>query len=162
MQQLAEHSEQPLQTKPMLDTLDNDYVHTLVNYRYVDSDRHHHSYSCDLLSSLHMPSLYFLLFCFYFICMYLLTSPPSSKFFFFFFNDTAPPEIYPFPLHDPLPIAGLSGGRSTPSSAATGAGSMEKAAPKPAAAPIGQAPIVSKQPWSHSAERISSNRTPAR
>src|SRR5256885_3152623 len=25
-------------------------------------------------------------------------------FFFFFFNDPAPPEIYPFPLHDALPI----------------------------------------------------------
>src|SRR2546430_16229793 len=24
--------------------------------------------------------------------------------FFFFFNDTAPTEIYPLPLHDPLPI----------------------------------------------------------
>src|SRR2546430_5108418 len=24
---------------------------------------------------------------------------------FFFFNDTAPPEIYPFPLHDALPIS---------------------------------------------------------
>src|SRR5258707_12093789 len=24
--------------------------------------------------------------------------------FFFFFNDTAPPEIYPLPLHDALPI----------------------------------------------------------
>src|SRR5258706_16476121 len=24
--------------------------------------------------------------------------------FFFFLNDTAPTEIYPFPLHDPLPI----------------------------------------------------------
>src|SRR2546427_5768448 len=25
--------------------------------------------------------------------------------FFFFFNDTAPPEIYPLPLHAPLPIS---------------------------------------------------------
>src|SRR5260221_9655827 len=25
--------------------------------------------------------------------------------FFFFFNDTAPPEIYPLPLHDALPIS---------------------------------------------------------
>src|SRR2546422_10391046 len=25
-------------------------------------------------------------------------------FFFFFFNDPAPPEIYPLPLHDALPI----------------------------------------------------------
>src|SRR5256886_6820419 len=26
-------------------------------------------------------------------------------FFFFFFNDTAPPDIYPLPLHDALPIS---------------------------------------------------------
>src|ERR1035438_8926166 len=26
---------------------------------------------------------------------------------FFFFNDPAPPEIYPLPLHDALPISGL-------------------------------------------------------
>src|SRR3989440_8630446 len=26
---------------------------------------------------------------------------------FFFFNDTAPPDIYPLPLHDALPISGL-------------------------------------------------------
>src|SRR2546422_7230837 len=28
-------------------------------------------------------------------------------FFFFFLNDTAPPEIYPLPLHDALPILRL-------------------------------------------------------
>src|SRR2546430_5172597 len=28
--------------------------------------------------------------------------------FFFFFNDTAPPEIYPLPLHGALPISPLS------------------------------------------------------
>src|SRR2546425_12705407 len=27
--------------------------------------------------------------------------------FFFFFNDTAPPEIYPLPLHDALPISSV-------------------------------------------------------
>src|ERR1035437_5192247 len=27
--------------------------------------------------------------------------------FFFFFNDAAPPEIYPFSLHDALPICGV-------------------------------------------------------
>src|SRR5260370_34481155 len=27
-----------------------------------------------------------------------------SCYFFFFFNDTAPPDIYPLPLHDSLPI----------------------------------------------------------
>src|SRR3989441_1670643 len=35
--------------------------------------------------------------------MILLT---LSCYFFFFFNDTATPEIYPLPLHDPLPICG--------------------------------------------------------
>src|SRR2546426_5380430 len=29
---------------------------------------------------------------------------PFHFFFFFFFNDTAPPEIYTFSLHDALPI----------------------------------------------------------
>src|SRR5258708_25763382 len=31
-------------------------------------------------------------------------SPPTS--IFFFLNDPAPTEIYPLPLHDPLPISG--------------------------------------------------------
>src|SRR2546421_12530159 len=30
--------------------------------------------------------------------------PLSLILFFFFLNDTATPEIYPLPLHDPLPI----------------------------------------------------------
>src|SRR3989441_11043854 len=34
---------------------------------------------------------------------YLMHLVPCS-FFFFFFNDPAPPEIYPLPLHDALPI----------------------------------------------------------
>src|SRR5258708_4541171 len=43
-------------------------------------------------------SLYLLrLFCFIMLL-------PTSFFFFFFFNDPAPPEIYPLPLHDALPI----------------------------------------------------------
>src|SRR5256886_15279597 len=29
---------------------------------------------------------------------------PLLSLFFFFFNDPAPPELFPFPLHDPLPI----------------------------------------------------------
>src|SRR5258708_34113217 len=33
----------------------------------------------------------------------------SCVFFFFFFKDTAPPEIYPLPLPDPLPICPASG-----------------------------------------------------
>src|SRR5258707_14091880 len=33
-----------------------------------------------------------------------LIPPPPLIFFFFFFNDTATTEIYPFSLHDPLPI----------------------------------------------------------
>src|SRR2546430_11426819 len=36
----------------------------------------------------------------------LPSSPSHVSFFFFFFNDTAPPEIYPLPLHDALPILG--------------------------------------------------------
>src|SRR5256885_12769018 len=31
-------------------------------------------------------------------------TPTPAVLFFFFFNDTAPPEIYPLPLHDALPI----------------------------------------------------------
>src|SRR2546422_9520765 len=31
--------------------------------------------------------------------------PPVSALNFFFFNDRAPPEIYPLPLHDALPIS---------------------------------------------------------
>src|SRR5256885_5689133 len=30
--------------------------------------------------------------------------PSSSHTFFFFLNDTPPPDIYPLPQHDPLPI----------------------------------------------------------
>src|SRR5256886_2224511 len=47
----------------------------------------------------------FLIVCifFYFICFFLIIHL-SFFFFFFFLNDPAPPEISPFPLHDPLPI----------------------------------------------------------
>src|SRR2546427_11972436 len=34
---------------------------------------------------------------------YLVSHP--RPLFFFFFNDTPTPEIYPLPLHDPLPIS---------------------------------------------------------
>src|ERR1022692_3134203 len=36
----------------------------------------------------------------------LESQPPNSccSSFFFFFNDPGPTEIYPLPLHDPLPI----------------------------------------------------------
>src|SRR2546421_404789 len=44
---------------------------------------------------------------FFYACSFfffsLLRAPVS--FFFFFLNDTAPPEIYPLPLHDALPIS---------------------------------------------------------
>src|SRR5256884_8119197 len=37
----------------------------------------------------------------------LILIPRCQSFFFFFFlNDPAPPEIYPLPLHDALPISG--------------------------------------------------------
>src|ERR1035437_11009171 len=41
-------------------------------------------------------------------CSYPLSLKPRSVYvFFFFFNDTATPEIYPFSLHDALPICGV-------------------------------------------------------
>src|SRR5260370_798637 len=40
------------------------------------------------------------------------TVAPPFSFFFFFLNDPAPPEIYPLPLHDALPICGPLGGPS--------------------------------------------------
>src|SRR5258708_1651990 len=43
---------------------------------------------------------------FHFFSTYVITPLFLSPifFFFFFFNDPAPPEIYPLPLHAPLPI----------------------------------------------------------
>src|SRR2546421_3362723 len=39
------------------------------------------------------------------LTLYFLIFDPRPPFFlFFFFNDPAPPEIYPLPLHDALPI----------------------------------------------------------
>src|SRR3989475_8646045 len=35
---------------------------------------------------------------------FLLYIPLFTISFFFFLNDPAPPDIYPLPLHDPLPI----------------------------------------------------------
>src|SRR5256885_1422686 len=40
----------------------------------------------------------------YVFLFFFLSLTPPFFFFFFFLNDPAPPEIYPFPLHDPLPI----------------------------------------------------------
>src|SRR2546430_10692582 len=39
----------------------------------------------------------------------------SASFVFFFFNDTATTEIYPFSLHDALPISSSARSRPTPS-----------------------------------------------
>src|SRR5256885_4667077 len=39
--------------------------------------------------------------------VFMFPLPLAPFFFFFFFNDPAPPEIYPFPLHDALPICSL-------------------------------------------------------
>src|SRR2546430_13940145 len=38
----------------------------------------------------------------------------SVRLFFFFLNDRAPPEIYPLPLHDALPICARRYERSRP------------------------------------------------
>src|SRR5256885_14592158 len=59
-----------------------------------------------------LPYPFYSFFLFYTILSFLL-------FFFFFFNDTAPPEIYPLPLHDALPISHVElparrGGRRGP------------------------------------------------
>src|SRR5256884_1677249 len=55
-----------------------------------------------LISSYHFIDIISFIFC-------SLISRLHS-YFFFFFNDTAPPEIYPLPLHDPLPISRGGGG----------------------------------------------------
>src|ERR1022692_4836153 len=39
---------------------------------------------------------------------------PHQFFLFFFFNDRATPEIYPLPLHDPLPIYPPDAGSGEP------------------------------------------------
>src|SRR5256885_4179420 len=38
---------------------------------------------------------------------FLFILPPLPVIFFFFFNDTPPTEIYPLPLHAPLPISAI-------------------------------------------------------
>src|SRR2546425_12625579 len=40
------------------------------------------------------------------VSLFFVTRSLSRLFFFFFLNDPAPPEIYPFSLHDALPIWG--------------------------------------------------------
>src|SRR2546430_15683819 len=40
----------------------------------------------------------------YLCCQSGLPVPEWVDSLFFFFNDPPPPDIYPFPLHDPLPI----------------------------------------------------------
>src|SRR2546430_193284 len=49
-------------------------------------------------------SLYFFFLSLFMTLFFFFFMSPPSFFFFFFFNDPAPPEIYPLPLHDPLPI----------------------------------------------------------
>src|SRR5258708_40154288 len=67
------------------------------------------SYVLDLLHmyALYSYSLYLLFLTVYFfnyMNLSLTLSPPLLSSFFFFLNDPATPEIYPLPLHDPLPI----------------------------------------------------------
>src|SRR5258708_28765650 len=45
---------------------------------------------------------------------FLLCTPPPPPLPFFFFNDPAPPELYPLPLHDALPLSARSATPSTP------------------------------------------------
>src|ERR1019366_4836412 len=47
--------------------------------------------------------------------LFLVVIMASHVFFFFFFNNTAPPEIYPLPLHDALPICTKSVPAESPS-----------------------------------------------
>src|SRR3954463_2868900 len=47
-------------------------------------------------------------------------SHPERGLFFFFFKDPAPPEIYPLPLPDPLPILRVWPDLSLPASIALG------------------------------------------
>src|SRR5260221_14675803 len=56
-------------------------------------------YTCSLLSHLDLHGLASPLYC----LPHALNGRPGS--FFFFFNDPAPPEIYPLPLPDALPIS---------------------------------------------------------
>src|SRR5258707_12540275 len=60
-------------------------------------------------------------------CVY--SSPASCVFFFFFFNDPATPEIYPLPLHDPLPIF-RSTAKHTPASPGRASLSRRRYAPR--------------------------------
>src|SRR5256885_17031088 len=53
-------------------------------------------------------------------------------FFFFFLNDTAPPEIYPLPLPDPLPISFRRGPAGTARAAPGTAVTLPRSAPGPA------------------------------
>src|SRR5258708_2441488 len=54
-----------------------------------------------------------------YIVPFLTPSPLIPVFFFFFLNDTAPPEIYPFPLHDALPICFSVGGQKNSTNTAS-------------------------------------------
>src|SRR3954449_3309603 len=86
--------------------------HTLISYAVFClkkkktrlNSMHTHTFSTRLLSAATQPAFSLCLSCFIslrslaFVLVFFLFS------FFFFFKDTAPPEIYPFPLHDALPI----------------------------------------------------------
>src|SRR2546423_12833548 len=62
---------------------------------------------------------------------FTMFSQHSLFFFFFFFNDPAPPEIYPLPLPDALPICSSS--RAPRCSIAVSRGARTAAGPAPAA-----------------------------
>src|SRR5258708_2337220 len=59
--------------------------------------------SSTLFEHAYLYSFYFFFFIFLLLSL-LFTISPSPSFFFFFLNNTAPPEIYPLPLHAAFPI----------------------------------------------------------
>src|SRR3989440_330056 len=83
------------------------YYHVIARVHYGRcsswSRYHYSSLRCVAIFCRFIPLLFRVIFIF-FILYPLYCS--HSFFFFFFFNNPAPPEIYPLPLHDALPIFG--------------------------------------------------------
>src|SRR2546426_11174609 len=60
------------------------------------------------MSVLHSLTRFLFLLFVYSWFVFAFVIPPSFLLFFFFLNDPPPTEIYPFPLHDSLPIWGAA------------------------------------------------------